>query len=166
MDKYLFICIGTNKIIEDSFGPMVGDILLDSFKDCERIKIYGTMTNPVHLKNIKMFSKEIFSMDKYKEYIKIIIDSAYSKEADIGKIYVGLGGMEIGKVYGKGIYIPADLKIKTVVMNNKKININENKNKFKNENINEISKKAEIDMLERIKRLSYITANKIIEIIK
>ena len=152
MDKYIFICIGTNKLIEDSFGPRVGDILLDKFENNEKIKIFGTMEKPIHLKNGEEMINKIYSINRYEDYHKIIIDSAYSANENIGKIYVNLGGIVIGKAYSKGVYIPADLNVKTVVMNNKRAT--------------QIKDDTQINKMQIIQELSYITAKKIIEIIK
>ena len=48
----IFICIGTNKIVGDSFGPIVGEILKRNVRD-GRIKVIGDLTNNINSKNIK-----------------------------------------------------------------------------------------------------------------
>ena len=56
---YTFVCIGTNRIISDSFGPRVGKKLKQVFYKNENINVYGTMENPIHLKNVEYFLKKI-----------------------------------------------------------------------------------------------------------
>lgn len=55
---YTFVCIGTNRIISDSFGPRVGKKLKQVFYKNENINVYGTMENPIHLKNVEYFLKK------------------------------------------------------------------------------------------------------------
>ena len=138
MEKYIFTCIGTNKIIQDSFGPKVGDILQKQFKDNSNIKIFGTMKKPIHFKNAE---KMINELKNYKNYTIVLIDSAYAEKLKIGNTYVSPGGIEIGKAFGKNFYFPADFNIKTIV-ENKLFNFN-SMDKIKDENkiklINELS---------------------------
>ena len=108
--NYTFVCIGTNKIIADSFGPRDGNKLKQVFYSSPEISVYGTMQNPVHLKNATYFLEEL----ENKKQI-ILIDSAIGKREDIGNTYVNRGGMEIGKAFNQSIYFPANINIKTVI---------------------------------------------------
>ena len=105
---YTFVCIGTNRIISDSFGPRVGKKLKQVFYKNENINVYGTMENPIHLKNVEYFLKKIENKNQI-----ILIDSAIGRKEDIGNTYVNRGGMEIGKAFNHSIYIPANINIKT-----------------------------------------------------
>ncbi len=107
---YTFVCIGTNRIISDSFGPRVGKKLKQVFYKNENINVYGTMENPIHLKNVEYFLKKIENKNQI-----ILIDSAIGRKEDIGNTYVNRGGMEIGKAFNHSIYIPANINIKTVI---------------------------------------------------
>lgn len=107
---YTFVCIGTNRIISDSFGPRVGKKLKQAFYQNENINVYGTMENPIHFKNAEYFLKKIEDKNQI-----ILIDSAIGKKEDIGNTYVNRGGMEIGKAFNHSIYIPANINIKTVI---------------------------------------------------
>ena len=85
---YTFVCIGTNRIISDSFGPRVGKKLKQVFYKNENINVYGTMENPIHLKNVEYFLKKIENKNQI-----ILIDSAIGRKEDIGNTYVNRGGM-------------------------------------------------------------------------
>ena len=111
-EEYIFVCIGTNKLISDSFGPRVGQILKNNFKNYPKVKIFGTMENPVHFKNAPSIYKKII---KNKNEQIILIDSAFGKKENIGFSYINLGGIKIGSAYGKSFYFPAIMNIKTVV---------------------------------------------------
>lgn len=108
--SYTFVCIGTNKIVSDSFGPRVGNKLRQVFYSSQEISVYGTMQNPVHLKNATRFLEELENKNQI-----ILIDSAIGKREEIGNTYVNRGGMEIGKAFNKSIYFPANINIKTVI---------------------------------------------------
>lgn len=71
---YTFVCIGTNRIISDSFGPRVGKKLKQVFYKNENINVYGTMENPIHLKNVEYFLKKIENKNQI-----ILIDSAIGR---------------------------------------------------------------------------------------
>ena len=107
---YTFVCIGTNRIISDSFGPRVGKKLKQVFYKNENINVYGPMENPIHLKNVEYFLKKMENKNQI-----ILIDSAIGRKEDIGNTYVNRGGMEIGKAFNHSIYIPANINIKTVI---------------------------------------------------
>ena len=107
---YTFVCIGTNRIISDSFGPRVGKKLKQVFYKNENINVYGTMENPIHLKNVEYFLKKMENKNQI-----ILIDSAIGRKEDIGNTYVNRGGMDIGKAFNHSIYIPANINIKTVI---------------------------------------------------
>lgn len=108
--NYTFVCIGTNKIIADSFGPRVGNKLEQAFYSSPEISVYGTMKSPIHLKNATYFLKKIENKNQI-----ILIDSAIGNKEEIGNTYVNRGGMEIGKAFNSSIYFPANINIKTVI---------------------------------------------------
>ena len=110
--EYIFVCIGTNKILTDSFGPRVGEKLENKLKKYSNIKIYGTMKFPIHLKNAPILCQHL---KKYSKNKIILIDSAFGRQEHIGKSFVTLGGTKIGNAYGNGFYFPASLNIKTVI---------------------------------------------------
>lgn len=53
-NKLVFICIGTNKIMGDCLGPIVGTYLKSKFKDrlYEDIEVYGDIYNPIDYNSI------------------------------------------------------------------------------------------------------------------
>ena len=131
MEKYIFVCIGTNKLLADSLGPRIGEKLEYNLKKYSNIKVYGTMKSPVHLKNAEVLSRKLGDINNKQI---ILIDSAFGKEEHIGKSFVNLGGIKIGNAYGSGFYFPANLNIKTVIGT---------KNYLPNWNIKEINELAE-----------------------
>lgn len=114
MDNYTFVCIGSNKIIYDSLGPRIGDKLENAFSKNNNIQVYGTMENPIHLKNAYLFLED---RNLFQNQIVILIDSCLGIKEKIGSIYLSTGGIEIGKAFGRSIYFPAHINIKTIIGN-------------------------------------------------
>lgn len=112
MVEYVFVCIGTNKLIADSFGPRVGEKLQIALEGYPKIQVFGTMKEPVHLKN----AKDVLARLNENKPI-ILVDSAFGNKEAIGATYMNTGGVEIGKAYGKSFYFPAHINIKTVIAN-------------------------------------------------
>jgi len=79
----VFVCIGTDRIIVDCLGPLVGTMLKEKFLP---LPVYGTIEEPIHALNIKQSLKEIY---KYHSDESIIgIDSCVGKFDDIGYIKI------------------------------------------------------------------------------
>lgn len=114
-EGFVFVCIGTNRIVSDSFGPRVGDKLKNIFSEIPKIEVFGTMKKPIHLKNAMNFVNDLKKNNKPV----VLIDSAIGKEENIGDTYINLGGIEIGKAFGESLYFPASINIKTVIANKK-----------------------------------------------
>lgn len=143
MEKYVFVCIGTNLLIQDSFGPMVGEILKQQLKQFLNVKVLGTMQCPVHFQNAPIFVDYL----KNERGKVIVIDSALGQEEQIGDTYMNRGGVEIGKAFEKSFYFPAHWNIKTIV--GKKI-----------------EKSQEEDLIYHMNQLAQKLASNIIEVMK
>ena len=147
--NYVFVCIGTNQWIEDSFGPRVGDILKKNFDKISNVKVFGTMKSPIHFQNAPVYLDYL----KQEQDLIIVIDSALGEKNQIGNTYINLGGIEIGKAFGKSFYFPAHLNIKTIVGLRQKINI---------KNVNLINTLDKKEQKIRIEQLAQILADKIL----
>ncbi|MDD2495726.1 MAG: spore protease YyaC [Tissierellia bacterium] len=89
------VCIGTDKCIIDSLGPLIGTML--SRKNVS-IDIYGTLEKPVHAMNLTDYIKNI----KSKNYKNILaIDACLSTKKVQGAIEVRSGPINPGKGIGK-----------------------------------------------------------------
>lgn len=141
--ELLFLCIGTNKIIGDSLGPMVGS-KLRKLNVNKKIDILGNMKEPMCGRNISRKFKEI---KKYQsERYIIAIDSAISNDQNnIGEIFISNKSMILGSGINKNILQIGDISIKGVVC----------------ENFRELEKVPE----KRINQLSSIVANAIHDVV-
>lgn len=109
----IFLCIGTDRVTGDSFGPLVGYKLNYLFKEEENIKVIGTLENPVCSHNILNVINDI--NNTYCNPFLIAIDAAFSNKNNIGKIVVTKNSMNVGSgLNKKNLYI-GDMSIKGIV---------------------------------------------------
>jgi putative sporulation protein YyaC len=111
--KILFLCIGTNKVIGDSFGPLVGSKLSKLLKDNKNVEVIGNMEEPIHNKNICNVLK--FIENKRKDSFIVVIDSAISKFDIIGNIFITNGGVKLEVGSNKNFIMIGDIGIKACV---------------------------------------------------
>ena len=103
------VCIGTDKCIVDSLGPLIGTMLM---KENLAIDIYGTLEKPVHAVNINEYIKII----KNKNYDNVIaIDACLSSKKNQGIVEVRKGPIIPGKGIGKILPEIGDLSIIGIV---------------------------------------------------
>lgn len=111
---YVFLCVGSDKIIGDSYGPLVGEKLKEAFKNMyHNIEVYGTLEEPVSAVNLEKKVEEIYK--KYQHPCIIAIDSALGRQDKIGSIFVSNTKMQCGKGAGKKMIFVGDISIKGVV---------------------------------------------------
>lgn len=112
--NYIFLCVGSDKIIGDSYGPLVGEKLKKNFKNMyHNIEVYGTLEEPVSAVNLEKKVEEIYR--KYKHPCIIAIDSALGSQDKIGTIFVSNSKMQCGKGTNKKMIYVGDISIKGIV---------------------------------------------------
>ena len=148
----IILCIGTENIIGDSVGPIIGSNIKKL--ENEIIKIYGCIGENLDFSNTKKIVEQI-----YKTYINpfiITIDAALSKQKREGEIYISNGYIKIGNALEKSICFYSNVNIKCIVGKynniNKKDNINVLNNVSKEEiyNIVEIVSKGVKNVLKNM----------------
>ena len=113
ISKLIFLCIGTDRVIGDSFGPLVGYKLKYLFKDEQNIKVIGTLNNIICTHNISKIIKDI--NNTYPESFLIAIDAALSNKNNIGKIVVSNNSINVGSGLNKSKIYVGDMSIKGIV---------------------------------------------------
>lgn len=89
----LFVCIGTDRITGDAFGPLVGYKLQKIFVDAKRINIIGDLENPIVANNIASKLNDI--KREYANPFIIAVDSALSIPSRVGSISVQEGPLSL-----------------------------------------------------------------------
>lgn len=140
---YVFLCIGSDRIIGDAFGPLVGYNLNKLLKNSyyNNIKIIGTLEDTVCYMNVIDKINSIYNENK--ETCIIAIDAALSKKEDIGKIIVSDKKLQLGIGMGKRKIEVGDMNIKGIVAKNTNI-VSHNFRMLQNAPLNLVVKLAEI----------------------
>ncbi len=111
---YIFLCVGSDKITGDAFGPLVGENLKKLFKNFyNNIKVVGTLENPVSGINLEKEVNNIINL--YENPCIIAIDAALSKKENIGKIVVSNSKTKFGKGTNKKMIEVGNISIKGIV---------------------------------------------------
>ena len=113
ISKLIFLCIGTDRITGDSFGPLVGYKLKNLFYGKKNIEVIGDLENAVNLLNIEKIIDNIYS--EYEIPFLIAIDAAVSNKTQIGKIVVSNSKMNAAGIFINKKILVGDISIKGVV---------------------------------------------------
>lgn len=93
-EEVVIVCIGTDKHVMDSLGPMVGSML-----EKYHIKTYGNLNNPITAINVEEVKEEVERV--HMDSIIIAIDIAVTVRPELDKkIHVRRGGIKPGTGVG------------------------------------------------------------------
>ncbi|WP_442878409.1 spore protease YyaC [Clostridium sp.] len=109
-ENTIIVCIGTDKCIGDSVGPLVGTFLT---KESYPYPVVGTLEFPAHAVNLETVLEHIY--DVYPDHFVIAIDACIGLEDAIGDIQVKFGPVHPGKGVGKTLPKVGDISIIAVV---------------------------------------------------
>lgn len=110
----VILCIGTDKMTGDCFGPLVGEKIKEKIGTDSRLAcVYGDLENPIVFNRINPILNEI--KEKYKNPYIISIDAALSEERNVGKIIVKKKAIELGKSLKSEEIKVGDISIRGVV---------------------------------------------------
>lgn len=108
--KPIFVCIGSDLVLGDSLGPLIGTLLrkkqLSSF-------IYGTLNFPITAKEIEYVKTYLKQM--HPNSTLIAIDAAIGSSDDVGLIKVCDKGLAPGLGVDKKLGIVGDVSIVGIV---------------------------------------------------
>lgn len=112
----VFLCIGTDRVTGDCFGPLVGYRLNRLLKNLYRRKdilVVGDLEEPVSTSNIKEKMQYLYKICP-NPYI-IAIDAAVSRKEKVGNLVIAKEGIKIGKGLDKNLQEVGNISIKAVV---------------------------------------------------
>lgn len=95
-ENTVIVCIGSDRCIGDSLGPLVGTLLKESLFP---LPIFGTVSSPIHALNINKELKSILSIHKSTNIIGI--DACLGDKDNIGEIQARNFSVHPGKGVGK-----------------------------------------------------------------
>jgi len=103
--EIVFLCIGTDRITGDSFGPMVGTFLQDK----KIPNVFGTLEHPVHATNLDERIKQI--TNSYANPFVVAIDSSLGKLSSVGNLILDNKAIKPGAGVGKDLPEVGDFSI-------------------------------------------------------
>ncbi len=146
--KPIFICIGSDLVLGDSLGPLVGTFLknrnIGSY-------IYGTLNFPITAKEVEYAGTYLKQM--HPNSITIAIDAAIGEDDDVGIIRILDKGLKPGLGVNKKLGTVGDLSIVGVVAGKSKDNFN----LFNLTRLNLVYKMAEVIASGIEKYISFLT---------
>ncbi|MDI6604823.1 MAG: spore protease YyaC [Thermoanaerobacteraceae bacterium] len=107
----IIICIGTDRSTGDSLGPIIG-YKLKPLLSC-KINLYGTLSEPVHAKNINKILNIIYK--EYKHPFIIAIDACLGSLKHVGHISIGKGGIKPGAGVSKDLPVVGNMFVTGIV---------------------------------------------------
>ncbi|MBE5749634.1 MAG: spore protease YyaC [Clostridiales bacterium] len=108
--KPIVICIGSDLVLGDSLGPLVGTFLR---KKDVRSYIYGTLNFPITAKEVDYARTYLKQM--HPNSISIAIDAAVGNADDVGLIRVINKGLKPGLGVDKNLGVVGDISIVGIV---------------------------------------------------
>lgn len=109
-DLPVIVCVGSDLVLGDSLGPLVGTLLKNRNI---RAYIYGTLNMPITAKEVEYAHKYLHQM--HPNSISIAVDAAVGEENDVGLIKVINKGLKPGLGVGKILNVIGDVSIVGVV---------------------------------------------------
>lgn len=95
--KPVILCIGTPRIVGDSLGPRVGDLLAEKYS--VNAYVYGKTAFPVTGVNCRSYFAHIKT--HHPNSLIVAVDACVGDESEVGKIKYSLDGLRAGSALGK-----------------------------------------------------------------
>lgn len=107
-----FLCVGTDKVVGDAVGPVVGSNLKKyiSKNNIKNVNVIGDLDNPLTNNNIEKIEN--------LKGVKILIDSAISNSYNVGDIIVEEESNKLSSVFFNEKNINYEISIKAIVAKN------------------------------------------------
>ena len=119
-DKPVIICVGSDLVVGDSLGPIVGTKLNEKLQG--KAFIYGTLQSPITAKEISVIQAEIKKLHPFSKIL--VIDAAVGSEEEIGYVKINQTGIKPGLGVNKDLPLIGDVSIIGVVSDKKEKNLN------------------------------------------
>lgn len=108
--KPIYVCIGSDLVLGDSLGPLVGTMLKQK---CENLYVYGTLTQPITAKEVEYAKTYLKQM--HPNSLLVAVDAAVGNENDVGLIKVANKGLKPGLGVNKNLSTIGDVSIIGIV---------------------------------------------------
>ena len=106
----VIICVGSDLIIGDSLGPIVGNELI---KRLNNVYVYGTLDNPIPAKETNVVYNNVKKLHPKSQIL--VVDAAVGSKNDVGTIKVTDKGIKPGLGVNKDLKTLGDVSIIGIV---------------------------------------------------
>ena len=108
--EIVFLCIGSDLVVVDSLGPLVGTMLVEHGVP---FHVFGTLEDPIHALNLKKRLNDI--KKQFQQPLIIAVDACIGDKDQLGSIIFEKGPLFPGIALGKSLPSVGDYQIKAVV---------------------------------------------------
>lgn len=95
-EDIIFLCIGSDRSVGDSLGPLVGTMLIEHHVP---YRVYGTLEKPVHAFNLEDTLKEINK--RFRKPLIFSVDASLGNQNQVGCVFLKEGPLVPGKALKK-----------------------------------------------------------------
>ena len=120
-DKPVIICVGSDLVIGDSLGPIIGSYLVKNING--NAYVYGTLSNPITAKEITVIKSNFSKIHPFSQIL--VIDAAIGQAEEVGFVKISKGSIKPGLGANKDLPMIGDVSIIGVV-NDKTSNLYDN----------------------------------------
>lgn len=110
--RFVIICIGSDRSIGDSLGPLTGT-LLTSLHPTPHAAVLGTLDSPVHAGNLNEVLQQV--KRDYGGAKVMALDACLGRSGSVGSLAVGLGSLKPGSGVNKELPAVGDMYLTGVV---------------------------------------------------
>lgn len=110
-EKRVYLCIGTENVLADSFGPRVGTILQNNMK--KPIFVYGLVDNNINALNLVNAVSVIRTL--HPKHKLVVVDAAVGDVSELGCVQVNPYGVRPGSATDKVLPQVGDYSIIGIV---------------------------------------------------
>ncbi|MBQ3234946.1 MAG: spore protease YyaC [Clostridia bacterium] len=107
----VIVCVGSDLIIGDSLGPLVGSRLLKRLNG--KAYVYGTLDYPITAKEVKTIYEKIKLLHPRSK--TIVVDAAVGNKEDVGQVKISNTGIKPGLAVNKDLPLISNVSIIGVV---------------------------------------------------
>lgn len=115
-NRIVFLCVGTDRVIGDCFGPLVGEKLKSLIGKMKNVEIIGNLEKTICINDIEKVIKTI--NEEITNPLIIGIDAALDKRESVGKIVVAQEGIKAGSGLNKNKIEIGEISVKGIVSYN------------------------------------------------
>ena len=110
-DKPVIVCVGTDLVVGDSFGPLVGSLIKNRLEG--KAFVYGTLDNPITAKEVETVYNTVGLLHPNSKVL--VVDAAVGNLEDVGTIKIRAEGIKPGLGFKKDLPVIGNVSIIGVV---------------------------------------------------